>query len=267
MGNTLAALEAIYYSQRLVEDKNLIDTRDLNWAAAIHFLQNCQNLPAYNKQPWASDDPKQKGGFVYYPGHSMAGNETNPATGTRGVAFLWQHQLWRDVELHLCEPETRRSARSGGLRLAARELHPGGKPRHGPQGLYFYLHTMTKALTAYGVDELELKDGRKLNWRKEVAMRLINLQQRDGSWSNDNGRWWEKDPALVTSLRHAVAGGDLATAVADNGAPVSDPARLGVPAIWRRVGDRRSAPVHGQSAYPRRHHQVRSSSPPFDVSQ
>jgi squalene-hopene/tetraprenyl-beta-curcumene cyclase len=49
------------------------------------------------------------------------------------------------------------------------------------------------------VSELELKDGRRPNWRKEVAMRLINLQQRDGSWSNENGRWWEKDPALVTS--------------------------------------------------------------------
>jgi squalene-hopene/tetraprenyl-beta-curcumene cyclase len=72
-------------------------------------------------------------------------------------------------------------------------------PGMGPQGLYFYLHTMTKALTAYGVDELELKDGRKLNWRKEVAMRLLNLQRQDGSWFNDNARWMEKDPVLVTS--------------------------------------------------------------------
>ena len=63
----------------------------------------------------------------------------------------------------------------------------------GPQGLFFYMHTMTKALTAYGVDEPELMDGSKLNWRKEVAMRLINLQQKDGSWQNENGRWWERD--------------------------------------------------------------------------
>ena len=33
----------------------------------------------------------------------------------------------------------------------------------------------------------------------EVALRLINLQQQDGSWANTNGRWWEKDPNLVTS--------------------------------------------------------------------
>src|SRR5439155_4675213 len=79
MANTLAALEALYYSKHLLNDENLADARDLNWQAAIHFLQNCQNLPAYNKQSWASDDPKNKGGFVYYPGQSMAGSETNAA--------------------------------------------------------------------------------------------------------------------------------------------------------------------------------------------
>jgi len=69
----------------------------------------------------------------------------------------------------------------------------------GPQGLYYYLHTMAKALSLYGVDTLELRNGTKINWRKELAMKLINLQQNDGSWSNDNGRWWERDPALVTA--------------------------------------------------------------------
>jgi squalene-hopene/tetraprenyl-beta-curcumene cyclase len=44
-----------------------------------------------------------------------------------------------------------------------------------------------------------LVNGQKIDWRKELALKLINLQQRDGSWSNENGRWWEKDPALVTA--------------------------------------------------------------------
>jgi squalene-hopene/tetraprenyl-beta-curcumene cyclase len=38
-----------------------------------------------------------------------------------------------------------------------------------------------------------------VDWRKDVAMKLINLQKADGSWANDNGRWLEHDPALVTS--------------------------------------------------------------------
>ena len=27
----------------------------------------------------------------------------------------------------------------------------------------------------------------------------LNLQRADGSWANDNGRWWERDPNLVTA--------------------------------------------------------------------
>ena len=29
------------------------------------------------------------------------------------------------------------------------------------------------------------------------AFELFNLQTPDGSWMNDNGRWWEKDPVLT----------------------------------------------------------------------
>jgi squalene-hopene/tetraprenyl-beta-curcumene cyclase len=58
---------------------------------------------------------------------------------------------------------------------------------------------MTKALSAAGVDTLELKDGTEVNWRRQVAMRLLNLQRTDGSWFNEDNRWWEKDPNLVTS--------------------------------------------------------------------
>jgi len=199
MGNTLAALEALYYSKRLGEDKNLADAQDLNWAAAIQFLQNCQNLPAYNQQKWASDDAKNKGGFVYYPGHSMAGGETNATTGRvalRSYGSISYGGMLSYIYANLKRDDPRVVAVFDWLRANyTLEENPG----MGPQGLYFYLHTMTKALTIYGVDELELKDGRKLNWRKEVAMRLLNLQRQDGSWLNDSARWWEKDPALVTS--------------------------------------------------------------------
>jgi squalene-hopene/tetraprenyl-beta-curcumene cyclase len=59
---------------------------------------------------------------------------------------------------------------------------------------------MAKALTAYGINKLELADGRKIDWRRELAMELIGRQQNDGSWVNKaHARWWENDPALVTS--------------------------------------------------------------------
>src|SRR5262249_7157819 len=75
----------------------------------------------------------------------------------------------------------------------------GEKPRVGPPGLVFLLPTLTQALDIYRIDALETKDGRNVNWREELALKLMNLQQKDGSWANTNARWWEKDAALVTA--------------------------------------------------------------------
>jgi len=199
MGNTLAALEALYYSKHLATDKEPGAGRDLNWAAAIQFLQNCQNLPSYNKQPWASDDPKNKGGFIYYPGHSMAGTETNAATGRvalRSYGSISYAGMLSYIYAGLKRDDPRVTAVFDWLRANfTLEENPG----MGPQGYYFYLHTMAKALAAREVETLELKNGRQVDWRRDLAMKLINLQQRDGSWANENNRWWEKDPSLVTS--------------------------------------------------------------------
>jgi squalene-hopene/tetraprenyl-beta-curcumene cyclase len=72
-------------------------------------------------------------------------------------------------------------------------------PGQGAQGLYYYYHMMAKGLTAAGVNELSVKDGKKVNWRPELAAKLLALQKPDGSWASENGRWMEKDPNLVTA--------------------------------------------------------------------
>ena len=69
----------------------------------------------------------------------------------------------------------------------------------GPQGLFYYYHTMAKALSLLGITTIQDENGVQKDWRKELALHLLNLQSKDGSWVNDNGRWWEKDPVLVTS--------------------------------------------------------------------
>jgi squalene-hopene/tetraprenyl-beta-curcumene cyclase len=199
MGNTSAALEALHYTKYLIADRPLADSTDLNWGAAVAFLQNCQNLPGRNQQPWASGEPKNKGGFIYYPGHSMAGGETNATTGRvalRSYGSISYAGLLSYIHADLKRDDPRVVAVFDWLRSNYTLTE---NPGMGPQGLYYYFHTMTKALSAYGARELELANGQKVDWRRELALRLINLQQRDGSWSNENGRWWEKDPALVTS--------------------------------------------------------------------
>ncbi len=198
LSNTSWALEALYLSKRRGENLHLSDTEDLNWEAAIHFVQSCQNLRNSNSETWASDDPQNKGGFIYAPGRSMAG-ETNVASGRvalRSYGSMSYAGLLSYIYADLKHDDPRVIAVMEWLRG---NFTLDENPAMGPQGLFYYYHTMAKALTVYGAATLETKDGRHINWREQLALRLINLQHPDGSWANDNGRWFEKDPALVTA--------------------------------------------------------------------
>ncbi len=199
MNNTMTALEALHYTRHLQSGELTGPKQDVNWKAVVQFLQNCQNLPSHNRQPWASDDARNRGGFVYYPGHSMAGGETNALTGRvalRSYGSISYAGLLSYIYADLPRDDPRVVAVLDWLRSNyTLEENPGMDL----QGLYYYLHLMTKALNTARVQTLELKDGRKINWRREVALRLINLQRPDGTWANTNARWWEKDPNLVTA--------------------------------------------------------------------
>ena len=69
----------------------------------------------------------------------------------------------------------------------------------GDAGLYYYYHTFAKALDALGVDRVEDADGVKHDWRRELAEELSRRQKPNGSWVNENARWFEGDPNLVTA--------------------------------------------------------------------
>lgn len=77
-------------------------------------------------------------------------------------------------------------------------------PGMGQQGLFFFYHVLTKALNAFGEERLPLADGTFLNWRLAMAEKLLSLQRIDprngyGYWRNDEDRFWESDPVLVTA--------------------------------------------------------------------
>lgn len=199
MSNTLLALEAMYYSKRLIADQPASESKNLNWEAAIHFLQSCQNLPSHNNASWVSSDPKDRGGFIYHSGRSNAGVVTNAATGRialRSYGSISYAGLLSYIYADLRRDDPRVKAVIEWLKNNyTLEENPG----MGTAGLFYYYHTMTKALHASGMGDLELQNTKHVNWRQDLALKLIQLQQRDGSWVNQNARWWEKESALVTS--------------------------------------------------------------------
>ncbi len=72
-------------------------------------------------------------------------------------------------------------------------------PGMGPEGLYYFFNTLSKCMAAMGDDFVTQPDGTAIPWREDLLRRLLGLQRPDGSWVNDNNRWWEADPGLVTS--------------------------------------------------------------------
>jgi len=200
LSNTVFALEALYYTKHLLTDQEqqTLGMKDLNWEAAVSFIQHCQNLPSHNKLPWVSSDPQNRGGFVYSPEESKSGEDQLPdgKTALRSYGSMSYAGLLSYVYADLPKDDPRISAVVDWLqRNYSIEENPG----LGPQGLYYYYHTMAKALSLFGVQTFKLADGTEINWRKDLALKLLNLQNSEGFWVNDNGRWWEKDPTLVTA--------------------------------------------------------------------
>ncbi len=99
LSNMETALEALAYTKKYrdVAEKS----KELDYSAAIAFIQRCQNLPEVNKEKWASGDPKNKGGFIYYPGYSEAGKMDIGRREGRSP-ILREHELRRPPQLYLC---------------------------------------------------------------------------------------------------------------------------------------------------------------------
>lgn len=196
LSNTHFVLEALYHTKTLFTDTE--NEVDLDWAAAIKFVERCQNLPETNDQEFASGDAKNKGGFVYYPGDSKAGKDTLPdgKVALRSYGSMSYAGLLSLIYADLEKDDVRVKAVLEWLQANySIEENPG----LGAQGLFYYYHSMAKALSICGIEKLKLKDGSEIDWCSDLAKKMLDLQDADGSWTNANGRWWEKDPILVTS--------------------------------------------------------------------
>ena len=197
LDNTLITLEALRAYKDSRPTTELAAGKDLNWQAAIDFVSRCQNLTS-NGQPWASDDQANKGGFVYYPGFSNAGEQDLPdgRKALRSYGSMTYAGLLSFIYADVKKDDPRVAAALDWLtKNYTLEENPGLEK----QGYYYYLHLMTKGLAASGIKELTTADGKKVDWARETALKLINLQQGNGAWANDTARWMEKDPVLVTS--------------------------------------------------------------------
>lgn len=189
LNNTHYALDAMRRTQHLEELRPAGQRRaDLDWEAALAYVQQMQN-----------SEGEGRGGFAYNTGDPKAGTATN-ASGRvmlRAYGSMTYAGLLAMVHARLDKSDPRvRSA----VEYCARHWTLEENPGQGQQGLYFYFNVMARALSAAGLDAVPREQRPDaIRWREELAARVIELQRPDGSWQNDNNRWWENDPVLATS--------------------------------------------------------------------
>lgn len=199
LSNTQWALEALYLTDHL--DREPISQNpaaaaksDLAWERARQFLTRCQNLKGSNDQTWVAADPENRGGFVYMPGESKAG-ENEDGDSLRSYGSMTYAGLKSMIYARVQRDDPRVKAAIDWLR---RNYTFDENPQMGQQGYYYYVHTLAKALAAYGDDIVTDRNGKTHSWRADLLETAIGLQREGGEWQNDNARWMESLPELTT---------------------------------------------------------------------
>ena len=199
--NTVYAVEAMRVTQSVEDSRPRGEQRvDIDWSQAVRFIEQMQNVPGEVPE-------KDEGGFFYRPGESKAGT----GEGEDGeIIFRSYGSMTYAGMLALIYAEVDRDdvrVRSA-MDWASRHWTLAENPGMGNEGLFYFYNVLTKCLSAYGADMLPVQKSEDqtqlLNWRREVAEKLVSLQKIDpqtgtGYWENDSGRFWESDPVLVTA--------------------------------------------------------------------
>ena len=165
------------------------------WKNAVKFIKRCQDNKETNDLPdliggWDS------GGFVYAPGDFPTG-----AAKAHGRPKPYGNMTYEAVKsllyagLNKDDPALQAAFKWIKNNYSVKE-HPGA---NGTEGYFYYVHAMAKALTVAEIKELELADGRKANWARDLAAHLASIQKADGSFVNEDGRWMEANSIISTA--------------------------------------------------------------------
>ncbi|MHC4774529.1 MAG: prenyltransferase/squalene oxidase repeat-containing protein [Planctomycetota bacterium] len=197
LSNTQTMLDALYEAGMSPDEPAV--------QRALSFVSRAQNLQATNKAVWAGND----GGFVYSPangGESMASEAAGEGRSGREVAAGGPRSLrsygsmtyagFKSMLYSGLSPDDVRVRAA--FDWVRRHWTFDENPGLGQQGLYYYYHTMARALRAAQQDVIEDIDGASHNWREELIDALVARKRDDGSWQNSADRWLEGRPEMAT---------------------------------------------------------------------
>ena len=166
---------------------------------AAVFVSRCQNLKTeHNDQPWAG--AINDGSFIY---SAAGGGSTKTSDDPKAPLTGYGSMTYAGVKSMIyCgigkdDPRMKKAVEWVGNNYTL-ESNPGMPPQLAHRGLYYYYHTFAKTLDLMGQDEFVDAKGVKHDWRADLIAAVAKRQRPDGSWVNENDRWMEGNPDLVT---------------------------------------------------------------------
>jgi len=178
-----------------------VSKNDPAFQKAAIFVSRCQNIKGEtNDQPWAGKI--NDGSFIYSPaagGSTKTSDATGPDVSLPGYGSMTYAGIKSLIYCGVSKDDTRvKRAYEWIQKNYTVEANPGMPDVRAHWGLFYYYHTMAKTLDVLGVDEVTDAQGKKHNWRADITAALAKKQQPNGSWTNDQDRWMEGNPQLVT---------------------------------------------------------------------
>lgn len=194
LSNTQMMLEALHDSG--------LPPDDPTYKKALVFIQRCQMFGESNDQPFAKGSTQ--GGFIYTPangGESKAEEwEVDGRKELRSYGSMTYAGFKSMLYAGLGKDDPRVKAALDWIsRYWTLDFNPNMPEKQSKQGLYYYYHVFGRAMQAWGEEAVQDRHGRRHDWRRELAEKLAQLQQSDGSWINEADRWMEGYPGLTTA--------------------------------------------------------------------
>lgn len=168
---------------------------------AAVFVSRCQNYAGeHNTAAWAA---KNNDGSFIYTGANGGENRRTDGDGVKTDMGGYGSMTYAGVKSMIyCgiskdDPRVKKALEWIGKNYTL-DSNPGMPEVNSQRGLYYYYHTFAKTMDALGIDVFTDAKGARHDWRADLVAALAKRQKPDGSWVNENDRWMEGDPNLVT---------------------------------------------------------------------